>query len=351
MRRHCVVAVLVVVLAREVMLLMDTGGPLLAQGWLQPRTRWAASADNSPSTSRSASQSLCEATSVIRDLGRQRRWQDALAVLAELPRVGLEPNEFSFSAALAACERMQLLGLQGSVVAGSSAVSACGKAKRAKAWTRPFNSQPVAGRPVVRQYLSVSTAALQSLGCDAITFNSAISACDAPWSGGPWPRAIGLLRQMCSLGIQYTVVTCSALVSCCAAAGEWELAVASLLCLRAAGVELSVVSINSAISHGAWELAQHLLLKEISMLSLRSDLTGFNAAISSAERARHWEAADSLLLALQLRALGPDTITFNAVASALEKAGAWERALRLLPRMRQLLVAADMITHSAILSA
>eukprot|EP00913_Durusdinium_trenchii_P021154 g19877.t1 len=49
--------------------------------------------------------SLRAATRCLRDLGRRSSWQAALRLLNRLPEFQLEPNVFSFSAALSTCEK------------------------------------------------------------------------------------------------------------------------------------------------------------------------------------------------------------------------------------------------------
>jgi len=74
------------------------------------------------------------------------QWERALALLAEMKRLGIEPNIFSYSAAISACEKgaqwrralalleeMQTRGLAPNVITYSAAISACARGSQ---WQR-----------------------------------------------------------------------------------------------------------------------------------------------------------------------------------------------------------------------
>jgi pentatricopeptide repeat protein len=116
-----------------------------------------------------------------------------------------------------------------------------------------------------------------------------------------WKRAIGLLDEMKSAGVDPDVFSYSAAIAACEKAGRWEEALALLDAMRAAGVPPNEVS--------------------------------FNSAISACAKGGAWERALRLVDEMRAAGLNANTITFNSALSALAKAGLWERAMQLLMTM------------------
>lgn len=158
----------------------------------------------------------------------QRRWREALEVLEQMRRRGLEPNFIIYSAAIAACEKgeewqmaLQLLDRLisvDSIVPFNSALSACEKCCE---WTW-----------ALELLQSMETSGLVP---DQITLSAAILACDRAWR---WPSVLQLLQQLTESTLKLDVVTCTSCVSACQKGARWRDVLTLLAAEDFAGLEL-----------------------------------------------------------------------------------------------------------------
>lgn len=162
----------------------------------------------------------------------------------------------------------------------------------------------------------------ETIKADAISFDSAMSACE---KAEGWPQAVGLLLELHGASLKKDAVTCSALTSGCVKAGKW------ISALQLFG-ELCVHSVrcDSFVYTGAMkalEIAGHWngALSAFDELrhSLRADLVSRNAAISACSA--EWQLAVLLLEDAPFASQNSDEIAFNTVVSACAKG---ERSLR-----------------------
>ncbi|CAE8595721.1 unnamed protein product [Polarella glacialis] len=140
-------------------------------------------------------------------------------------------------------------------------------------------------------------------------------------------------------------------ISACAKKGCWEFSVALLGIMP----DPDRISYNSAISACEkgfqWQLALRLL-HGMPAKSLSQDAISFNSAISACEKGGQWQVALSLLKReIRQRRVSPDVVSYNAVLSACEKGGAWQEALGLLSLMAEALVTPDVVSWSAAISS
>ena len=121
-----------------------------------------------------------EFTVCIGAYGRTRDWRSAVSLLDEMRRVGVEPNLFSYSAAISAC------------------------AKDAQ-WERALSL--------------LEEMPQRGIEPDVICFSAAITACE---KGRQWERAVALLEEMRRRGVQPDVICFNSIISAFEKGGQWE---------------------------------------------------------------------------------------------------------------------------------
>eukprot|EP00752_Nemacystus_decipiens_P013027 g11525.t1 len=137
-------------------------------------------------------------------------WEDALALLREMPAAGLEPNVVHFNAAISAC-------------------AVVGRWREAVALLEEMEGLP-------------------GVLPDVVTFSAAITACG---NGLKFERAVWLLRRMPEKGLRPNNFAYNAAISACAKCGRYESATALLSEMwemKGAGVTPDAFSYSSAIT-------------------------------------------------------------------------------------------------------
>ncbi|WP_390623066.1 hypothetical protein ACEQUB_p00817 (plasmid) [Ralstonia syzygii] len=152
--------------------------------------------------------------------------------------------------------------------------------------------------------------------------------------GGDFARSMALFRAVKEAGIPPNVITYSAMISACEAAGRADEALALLDEFKAMGGDDPV---------------------------MRPNVVTYSAAISACEKAGWADEALALLgelkeLARHDPALCPNVVTYSAAISACEKAGWVDEALALLDELRAMgeddpALRPNVITYSAAISA
>ena len=155
--------------------------------------------------------------------GRAGDWRRAVGLFDTMSDAGVEPNPFSVSAVVSACEK------------GGQPARALEIFEQARAGDR-FES-------------------------NVVVFNAALAACSR---GGEWRRALDLLAEMQRQGLSPNCNSFNSAISACGRAGELDTALELLSTgMRAAGVEPDVVSWSAAIAacqrRGEWRRALELL--------------------------------------------------------------------------------------------
>ncbi|CAK9091985.1 unnamed protein product [Durusdinium trenchii] len=254
------------------------------------------------------SEVTCNAS--ISACGRAGEWRCALQLLEEMPFWQIQPGVVSFNAAISACavgsewERaLQLLRalpqlrLAGNVVTATAAISACATAL---AWRAAL---------VILRKLS------SGMRPSVMTYNTLISA-----MGAHWERAIDLLWQMRSLGVQPDIVSCNAVITACDRAGVWQAALSA-----AHGYAMSNVTCNALLSSCAVDWLRGLsLLEEMHGRSLRMD-----SASLCLMGSLPWAGAHSALQTMSQWQVPPDAAAWGAVASRCSETMQWQMALSL----------------------
>ena len=276
-----------------------------------------------------------------------KQWKHALGLLSEMRERGLEPNVITYSAAMSACEKgsqweraLELLqemhnyGIEPNVITYSAALSACAKGSQSEHALELLSEMRERG-----------------VEPNVITYSAAMSACA---KGSQWERALELLNDMRSRGVEPNVITYSAAISACGKASQWERALGLLSEMRRRGVAPDVITFNALISAcdkgSQWEHALELM-QVMHNYGIEPNVITYSAAISACENGLQWERALELLSEMRERGLEPNVITYSAAVSACAKGSQWERALGLLSDMRSYGLEPNVITYSAAISA
>ncbi|CAJ1327560.1 unnamed protein product [Effrenium voratum] len=255
----------------------------------------------------------------INAFGRERRWQDALHLLAQMPQRSLGPCMFSHSAAVSACARasawpaaMGLIcdaGTEPDLIAVTSALTACQKASR---WQEALALQAEAQR--------------RALQLDIVALNSVISSCG---KGSAWAAALALLQFADSQRLKPGLVTWSSAVSACERGQQWQRALRLFAQAKEQGVDAILLgaAISACEKGRQWQVALGLL-RAAPAWGCRADTVAVNAALSACGKSSEWQKALELLRA-------PDAVSFDAALDAVALASEWPKVLVLLQDMEQ----------------
>ncbi|CAE8595682.1 unnamed protein product [Polarella glacialis] len=181
--------------------------------------------------------------------------------------------------------------------------------------------------------------------------SAAISACE---KAGQWQLALNLLGLMPEVRVVPNEITYNSAISACEKASQWQLALDLLSLMPQARVVPDQISYNAAIGAcgnvGQWQHALNLLslMQEV---KVSPDEITYNTAISACEKRGQWQLALKLLSIMPESKLMPDQLTYSAAISACSKASQWQLALNLLSLMPDARVVPDEITYNAAISA
>ncbi|CAM9627517.1 unnamed protein product, partial [Hapterophycus canaliculatus] len=200
----------------------------------------------------------------------------------------------------------------------------------------------------------VAAGSSSSSGCDPDiqTINTVMSACA---KAGSWELALDVMEKgRRQDGLHPTRVTYNTAISACGRGGEADRAVRLLREMRADGLAPNAISFNSAIAacavNGQWRRALSLLAEmeeaaaavdgggaeeggEGRVAGPSPDGYSFSSAITACGRGGQWSLAVGLLSAMRRKGIAPGVVAFNAAISACGEAGQWERAVGLLRDM------------------
>ena len=230
-------------------------------------------------------------THAISEQSARSRWREGILLWYKLPDSGLEPNTFTFNAAMAACR-------QGSL------------------WQKSVDLSWEATTKGVRT--------------DTISLNTCLSA--LPKGKGFsffWRLALCLLRMSRWETLQLDAFTCTAVLT--ASKGKWWRARSFLEAQQqqqipiAGNLQLRNAYISAALNDD-WDLALQLLHEP----NAPQDAITFKAISGPFSRSIAWETCMGLLEDAQLRRLrrtGPTPTTPTFVMSAFGRAELWQKAI------------------------
>ncbi|CAL1143462.1 unnamed protein product [Cladocopium goreaui] len=268
-------------------------------------------------------------------------WSQALHVSLTLRQEGVEPSIISATSAVSAREKNKnwpsavqaLVDIRGSqlepnVVGFGAVASTCEKA--CGEWLQGFELISQLRRDGIKPSL--------------VLLNAASSACEkacAQMSGSAartWQLSLSLLLLAPSLELEPDTIGYSAAIGACEKVA-WEQALEVLQAMRRQEILPSTISFNAAISACAfghnWELALCLSDDMQLLYGLKPDVIAYSSLISACEKGRQWQLTLVLLNELswgevKSEEMQPDLILCNAAISACEKGQKWEEALWLL---------------------
>ena len=135
-----------------------------------------------------------------------------------------------------------------------------------------------------------------------------------------WEKALSILERISNHGIRPDIICCTAAVSACAMATQWQ---------RAFAVFDSVRQVYTLVP----------------------DLVSYNSLMFASSNAGSWQLSTCIIEDMGMRRIKPDRISYNTLLTSFEKGAQWERALRLLKKMPRLQVSPDVISYSASICA
>lgn len=187
---------------------------------------------------------------------------------------------------------------------------------------------------------AVSSSSSSPSGCDPDiqTINTVMSACAR---AGNWALALEVMdKGRRRDGLHPTRVTYNTAISACGRGGEADRAVRLLREMKLDGLSPNAISYNSAIAAcavgGQWRRALSLLAEMEAASGGEGpspDRYSFSSAIAACGRGGQWSLAVGLLSAMRRKGIAPGVVAFNAAISACGEAGQWERAVGLLRDM------------------
>ncbi|CAE8616282.1 unnamed protein product [Polarella glacialis] len=261
-----------------------------------PRTASATPQVKCQAPRRSPPLSAHQLVKAIQDAGKQRRWQEALKLLDDLPRLEVEPSTVTFNAAAGACSR-------------------------SRQWSLALHLARV----------------LQNKGLEAsvVTWNTCIAA--VPQGTESWVRALSLLRGARVCSVRTDTVSQNSAADALGKVQVWRASLSLLVDelprfgLAADSVTLGL-TVRALGDGGLWQVALLRLLhrwpgQAAADLPLAS-LIGFSAALSALEGAAAvgscgpWQPALGLLAAMRQRGLEPDTVALSAGISVCASSAA-----------------------------
>lgn len=281
------------------------------------------------------------------------RWREAIELMRDMRAEGVHPNTEVYNAAIHACDRalrwrlsLRLLGEMRGCAGILSEWQTDDNNRDYENFLETFDSSVrtveeskvaedgIVGRPRGRSRRVVATPPKPEP--DIQTFNSVMSACGKV---GHWRLVLQVMQAAQERELVPTRVTYNTAISACARGGEVDTALSLLKEMPTVLLTPDVFSYNSAIaacaSHGLWECALSLLTEMELSEDVHPDEYSFSSAITACARARKWAPALKLLDAMKLEGIKPGRVVLNAAINACGDCGQWKRALGLLREMQR----------------
>ncbi len=187
--------------------------------------------------------------------------------------------------------------------------------------------------------------------CTTMTYTTMISQCGTQQA---LRRALELMAEMRSRGVQCNVHTYSALMNVCIKANELELALDVYRQMIAEGCAPNLVTYNTLIDvygkTGAWEEAVGVL-DLLESQGIEPEVRTYNTVIIACNQSSR--AAEALRVYERMLAAGahPTATTYTALISAYGKAGQLDAALQIFQDMLHRGCERNVITYSSLISA
>eukprot|EP00798_Chlamydomonas_sp_ICE-L_P031556 gene31556-6743_t len=187
--------------------------------------------------------------------------------------------------------------------------------------------------------------------CDLYTYTTMISQCG---SHQQLRRALELVAEMRSRGIQCNVHTYSALMNVCIKANELDLAKDVYQQMLDEGCKPNLVTYNILIDvqvrRGQWEEAVKIL-SQLEEKGIRAEVRTYNTVICACNKSSEPEQALKVFDMMLANGLKPSATTFTALITAHGRKGQVEKALEIYQDMVNRGCEPNVITYSSLISA
>ena len=302
---------------------------------------------------------------VIAALADVAGWEEALMLLEQMPSLGLEPDVYSFSAAISACSRarqpdsalrifktMTASGVTPNQVCFNAALAACQRTKRYDELLALFGAMPAHGlQPNPWAYsaaidalsrrgqweralrlldeLELSSQAKQAAPPELHCYGAAMRAC---LRVGKHAAVLSLHERLKAAGLapnSHTLASALAAAAALPAAAPRAQGAGGGEQQAAGGGEQQLAGGGEQQPAGGWQLA-------IAMLREAEDVANvhcFSVAMRACERAGRWQEAYELLDWMGRLGVSPNAHTYAAAVGAHAASARWREALSLLERM------------------
>jgi pentatricopeptide repeat protein len=275
------------------------------------------------------------------------RWQDGIRLLREMKSISASRNDtdctpdvMAYTTAIAGCSEageyaqalsliteMRKEGIQPNVMTFSAVINACATASAKLARRREeedassrvygnidiTSNYTIAGLENVRmpmdralKLLATMKSPSSSIKPNIVTYNAAIRACA---EGFNLDGAFDLLRQLSEDGLEPTIITYGSLMTACERVGDVEAASKVFRMVKEEEKKSKIKSAGGDSGENGSENQEHPRANEII----------YGAAISCCRKAREPERALLLLRKMISEKLELNTVTFNTVIAALSE--------------------------------
>lgn len=191
----------------------------------------------------------------------------------------------------------------------------------------------------------------RGIQCNVHTYSALMNVCI---KANELDLALDVYRQMISEGCTPNLVTYNTLIDVYGKTGAWHEAVAVLDILQAQGIEPEVRTYNTVIiacnqSSRASEAVE--VYNRMLATGAQPTATTYTALISAYGKAGQLEAALGIFQDMIRRGCERNVITYSSLISACEKAGKWELALRLFHDMHTEGCRPNVVTYNSLIAA
>eukprot|EP00439_Symbiodinium_sp_Y106_P025902 s1408_g3.t1 len=274
-------------------------------------------------------------------------WPMSLLLFFELLDTGrLEPDSFSLSAALCACEPAGKWELAAWVLHDVGSTTG-NNGRNTMVWNAGISVHSKAGEweRAIDLLTQMCTTGVQR---SEVSYNAPIFACSKV---GQWLRALSLLRHMQEQLLRADTISYNAAMAW-EGSGNWEVALGLSAELQESSMRPSIVTYGSLMkacaSEEQWQTAL-LCFEEVQRSSLQMSVIAYTAAISSCEKGSHWELALCCLFDCARREMVPDIMSFNTAITACGNADQLRRVRLLHAILRRRQVRENLSTFNALI--
>ena len=284
-------------------------------------------------------------------------WERALVLLDQMPLAGLQPDSYSFSAAISACSRAGQTDRALAVFRQCVAQHEVGCAPNNVVFNAMLAACQRGGAPWRSQLLAVfASMSAHGVTPDAWAYSAAI---DALAHTGQWERALGLLDDLEAAGsVSKPESYCyGAAMRACMRVGRWQAVIGLYERMVALNVPVTTHTLAPALSAcgkvdpvDGWRRAEEILRTEEE--AAEAEAAEAEAAKREATTPRRRTKDGSRVRGGGMGASPGDGVNvhcYTAIAQTYAHGGRWREATRLLETMRERSIVPNAHTYTAVL--